>query len=401
MTRSGAASRLIAAAPPPASDHATRRAKLAPEAVLPTIRGLRDLVEANAAEAEQERTLPRSTVEAFAAAGLFSLMAPREVGGCEVDPLVALAAVEEMTSYDTSAGWAMAIGNGGSSVAGARLSDEAVIEVFGWPTRRVPLFAGSFAPTGRAVPVEGGYRVTGRWSFASGIRHAEWVTGGCIIEGTGGQPEVLSAVLPATAVRVIDNWHVAGLQGTGSDDWQACDAFVPSAFTMRPADPPRRGGSMFALPLFAYIGFGHAGFALGCARRSLRDVTSAAGDKVRLLSSSSVATRSAFQRDLGRAEARLRAARLLVVDVIGAALNTVNNGDLVTPAMEAEVRVAATHATEVAVDICTMAFRYLGASAVYTANPAQRYFRDIHAAAQHVFVSDTTFEDLAKCRLGL
>jgi alkylation response protein AidB-like acyl-CoA dehydrogenase len=374
---------------------------LASEEVLPTIRRLRDRIEASAEEAEQGRTLPQQTVAALADAGLFSLMAPREVGGSALDPLVGLAAVEEMTSYDTSAGWAMAIGNGGSSITGARLSDTATAEVFEWPTPRVPLFAGSFAPTGRAVAADGGYFVTGRWSFASGIRHAEWVTGGCVVDGDDGQPEILTAVLPIAAVHVIDNWHVAGLQGTGSDDWEARDAFVPTAYTMRPSDPARRGGPTHALPLFAYLGFAHAGFALGCARRSLHDVTRAAGDKVRLLSSSSVAARSAFQRDLGRAEAALRAARLLVVDVIGGALDSVARGDTPAPTMDAEVRVAATHATEVAAHVCTMAFHYLGANAVYTSSPVQRYFRDIHVAAQHAFVSDTTFEDLARMRLGL
>ena len=375
---------------------------LSVDEVLPAVRAVRAVVEANADAAERDRTLPRATVDALVGGGLLALRVPAGLGGSEVVPLVALAAYEEMTAYDTSAGWIMAIANGGTALAGARMGDDAAAEVF---RHRVPLMAGSFAPTGTATPVPGGYRVSGRWAFASGIRHAEWVTGGCLVAPassvSGGPPEMLTVVAPRHAVTVVDNWHVAGLRGTGSCDWEVSDLFVPVEYTARPLGPPRRGGPTFALPPFAFLAAEHAGFALGCARRCLVDVTAEAGKKVRLLAPGSVASRSAFQRDLGRAEAALRAARLLVVDVLGAASETAWRGDPVTPLMAAEARMAATHATEVAVDICTLAFRALGAHAVHASSPTQRYFRDIHAAAQHAFVTDTTFEDVARMRLGL
>lgn len=371
---------------------------LADHDVLPAVRSTRAVVEAGAADAEETRTLPVATVDALTGAGLFALRVPRAVGGSEVEPLTALAAYEEMTTYDTAAGWSMAIASGGSALLGARLSDDAAAHVF---AGRMPRVAGTFAPTGLATPTAGGCTVSGRWAFASGIHHADWLTGCCVVTSQGEPPQVITVVVPRSDATVIDDWYVAGLRGTGSCDWALSEHFVPDAYVMRAAEPPLRGGPAFNMPLFAFIGVEHAGFALGCARRALRDVTNAAGDKVRLLASGSVAARSAFQRDLGRAEAALRAARLLVVDVVGTAWETACRGDTVTPLMEAETRMAATHATGVAVDICTLALRALGAHALHATNPVQRYFRDIHAAAQHAYVADTTFEGLARMRLGI
>lgn len=371
---------------------------LDPDDVPRAIGTVAEIVEKGAAAAEAQRTLPRATVDALTGAGLLSLRVPRALGGSEVDPLVALAAYEEMTAHDTSAGWAMAIANGGAALAGARLPDDGAAEVF---AGGIPRFAGTFAPTGTAAHVDDGYRVTGRWSFASGIHHADWLTAGCRVAAESGPPELLTVVMSQRDAVVIDNWHVAGLQGTGSCDWEAADVYVPFERTMGMAAAPVRGGPSFSLPLFAFLAPEHAGFALGCGRRSLIELMQAAGDTVRLLASRSLASRSAFQRDLGRAEAELRSARLLIVDVLGTASDAVWRGDSVTPLLEAEVRMAAAHVTDVAVRICTLAFRSLGARALHLANPVQRNFRDMHAAAQHVFVADTTFEDVARIRLGL
>jgi alkylation response protein AidB-like acyl-CoA dehydrogenase len=361
--------------------------------VVDRIHAVAPLIGEGALAAERLRTPEPSMIAEVARQRLFALQAPREVGGDEIDPLLAVDAFELLASLDTSVGWCVAVGSTGAAVLGSRLSPPACDVVF---ANGVPRVAGTFAPTGVARRVDGGYLVTGRWSFASGIHHAEWVTGGCITDDP--EPSAVTVVVPKDAVTVSDNWHVAGLQGTGSCDWTLTDHFVPDDYVISAVGPAVRGGAVFSLPLFCFIGSAHAGFALGCARRSLSELVAAASTKTRFLTAGSVALSSAFQRDFGRLDVTVRAARLVVRDALDAAWAVARDGGAVSDVLQAEIRAAATYATTVASDACTFAFRSIGGSALSLDNPIQRYFRDIHAAAQHAYVNETAFEDLARLR---
>ncbi len=187
------------------------------EQAAPVLRG-------NALEAEQLRTLPKSSVETLHQIGVYRLKLPRVLGGYEAPMVTTMDVLEALAYHEASAGWCSFVGCASTGIMGAHLPDEGLEEVFA--NGRIPAAAGVLAPTGRAVPAEGGVRLDGRWSYASGIRHADWVMATCVLEREGGEVPG-AAVLPVSEVEVHDDWHVAALQGTGSNSFSAHDLLVP------------------------------------------------------------------------------------------------------------------------------------------------------------------------------
>jgi alkylation response protein AidB-like acyl-CoA dehydrogenase len=210
-------------------------------------------------------------------------------------------------------------------------------------------------------------------------------------------------VVPAAAVTVHDNWHVAGLEGTGSGDISLADVFVPEAFTWDlAAARPRRGGPLYRLGLPAFVANEHAAFAVGVARRALAAAAEQAAAKARGLSKPAlVAARPAFQSALARSDLALRAARALADQVFERAWAAVGAGGAPDLRLQAECRACATYATDVALEAVSAAFRHAGGSALYRSNPLQRCLRDLQAAAQHFAVADSAYEGLGQVMLGI
>jgi alkylation response protein AidB-like acyl-CoA dehydrogenase len=208
-------------------------------------------------------------------------------------------------------------------------------------------------------------------------------------------------VVPTAAVEIHDTWQVAGLRGTGSCDFSVRDHLVPEAFTwdMERA-APQRGGALYRLGMPAFVANEHAGFALGVARHALDAVVTLAAGKARGVTPTLLAERATFQRFVGVAETRLRAARSLAVEANAAAWHAVERGGRLTMRQHAELRAVAVHATEAALEIVTGAFRYAGGSAVYDSSVLQGCLRDLNAAAQHFMVSDSAYEGLGQFVLG-
>lgn len=370
-------------------------------ALLGAVERIRGVVAAGADEAERLRTLPAATVAALRDTGLLGLKLPAVLGGAEADPVTQIEVIEALTAVDASAGWCLMVGATTGALPGVFLGDEAIARIF--PAGTMPLAAGCYMPTGRAVAEPGGFRVTGRWAFASGIRHAAWVSGTAwVVRNGAATDERRVFVVPTTDVEIHDTWHVAGLRGTGSCDFSVKDHFVPEAFTWDiERAQPRRGGALYRLGLPGFVTNEHAAFALGVARRALEVVTNLAATKSRGLKPSPLAGRATFQRFVGEAELRLRAARALAIELNDAAWTTVGVGDHLTARQHAELRSAAVFATEVALDITARAFRYAGGSALYDASVLQRCLRDLTAGAQHFMVSDSAYEGLGQLLLGL
>ena len=371
------------------------------QVLLEAVERVRDTLRAGADEAEANATLPPATVQALDDAGLLALKLPAVLGGAEADLVTQLEVLEAVTYIDTSAGWCTLIGAAAIASLGAFLADEAMAQIF--VDGQVPRAAGAFMPSGQAVPVEGGYQVSGRWAFASGIRHASWVSGTAwVVRGGVQTDERRVFVVRADEVEIHDTWHVAGLRGTGSCDFSVKDHFVPEAFTwdMERARP-QRGGPLYRLGLPGFVTNEHVAFALGVARRALDAITALAATKSRGVRPSPLAGRATVQRFLGEAELRLRAARALAVELNEAAWTTVQIGDDLTGRQHAELRSAAVLATEVALDITARAFRYAGGGALYDASVLQRCLRDLSAGAQHFMVSDSAYEGLGQILLGL
>jgi alkylation response protein AidB-like acyl-CoA dehydrogenase len=258
-------------------------------------------------------------------------------------------------------------------------------------------------PAGIAERVDGGYRLSGRWRFASGIRHAAWV-GACAFVGSedGVGRTVRLFVVRREAVLVHDNWHVLGLRGTGSCDFSMTDLFVPANFSFAyHVDPPRRGGALYRIRGPGQTANEHAAVALGTARRALEEVVAMAGAKTRGMQTQvRLGSRATFQRMIAESSVRLRAAHLLMVDTWERVWAAALAGEELPPAMHAELRAAATLATDVSLGVVIAAFRSLGGDALYDSSVLQRCLRDLNAAGQHFAVSDVAYEDLGRVMLG-
>jgi alkylation response protein AidB-like acyl-CoA dehydrogenase len=359
------------------------------------------MAQASAEPGEAAGTLPLSIVDALDESGLLALKLPEALGGAEADPVTQFEVIEAMAAIDASTAWCMMVGATTLALPSVFLPDEAISRMF--EGGRPPRTAGVFMPTGQAIRVAGGYRVTGRWAFASGIRHSRWVLASA--RGFGGGEEMLrryALVFPVEAVQIHDNWQVAGLQGTGSCDFSAADAFVPAAFAWdSDLARPQRGGPLYGLGLPGFVANEHAAFAIGVARRALGALVELAGSTQRGLKVSLLASRPTVQRAIARADLRLRAARALAVEVFEDMWATVSAGGAVSPRMHGDTRAVATFATEVALDVTESAFRYAGGRALFLSHVLQRCWRDMNAAAQHFVVSDVTYENQGQFLLGI
>jgi len=369
-------------------------------------RTIAPILEAGAEEGIALRTLPEKTVKALRESGLLSLGLPKELGGEEHDFATLLEVSEELSRADGSAGW-NSIANGPSvAFAGAFLGDDAVEEIFANGTD--VCCGGQFAPNGRAEPIDGGYRISGKWNFGSGTAYAEWIMGGFMIIENGspvmvdGMPDLRVAAMPREAITFTDGWHVMGLQATGSYDYECQDVFVPESYTYPLfSREPKRGGTIFRLGLMATTANGHAAWSLGVARRALDEIKALGLVHTRMGAPSTIAQKPPFQRDYIRAEARLRAARLLMIDVFAGVLEAARAGESFGIQERATLRAAATYATEVAKNAVDLAHEVAGTTSIRNGHVLQRCFRDMHTGTQHAFINEETYIQSSEVFLGL
>lgn len=372
-------------------------------ALLAAVDSIRDTIERHAGEAERLGTLPRASVDALVNTGLLSLKTPEVLGGVEADPALQFEVIERLSAIDPSAGWCLMIGGTGVGLPGAFLPDDAIHRMF--EGGRIPTAAIVAVPSGEAVPVSGGYRLTGRWSFVSGVPHAEWVTVGAMVRKSDATPpEPRLFVVPASAVTLHDNWHVMGLKGTGSCDVSLTDCLVPEAFTWHRLNSPRqRGGALYCMGHPGFVANEHAAFAIGGARGALEAIQKLARSKRRSFAPgpSSIESRAVFQRFVGTADMRLRSARALVLEVYAEAWEIASRGEVPPPHIQAAIRSACAFATEVAADVTSEAFRFGGGEAAYETHLLQRYLRDVNVGAQHLMMSAVAYENHGQFLMGL
>jgi indole-3-acetate monooxygenase len=358
-----------------------------------------------AEQAERERTLPEELVQELRVAGLLSLCLPRSLGGGEARPSEMVAALEELARGDAACAWCAMVAST-SSLLGAYLPEQEAQLIFAGGSN---VTGGVFAPHGRAERREDAYVVSGRWSFASGVRHCDWVLGGCVVH-KGEEPELLPngapdmrlMLMPADAIEVIDTWSVSGLRGTGSHDMTVVSQVVPpSRGVSLLTEAPHHHGALYAFPLFGLLSLGVAAVALGIARGALEDFLELAGAKTPAGARRTLAERSTVQAELARAEAALRAARGLVLEEADRAWQAAQAGGSIAERHRVGLRMAATHATGVAAEVTTSMYHAAGGSSIYDSSPLQRRFRDVHVATQHVMVAPATWELTGRLLLGL
>lgn len=372
-------------------------------------RGMRDVVAAEAAACEQARTLTAPVVEEMWRTGLLPAFNPVAAGGVEPSFAEMIETWIEMAWQDGSFGWVGIANMPSSFAAAAYLPEEGFAEVFGDGDQRVTL-GGQYFPNGQGVAVDGGYRLSGAWSFGSGIGHSAYVAAGFFPMDDGemrwageGIPDMQVAVLPREQVSFDDGWHVQGLKGTGSYDYSVQDVFVPQyrTFPLFSRRPSRGDSPAVRMGLMPVTAAGHASWALGVAKSMLDDVTELAATKYRMSDMASLASRPTFQKGLAHHVAAWRAARLLVLDAFTTAESAVAAGEDLTPGLRADMRVAAVYATDTARACAEWAHLVAGTSAIREGSRLERAFRDIYTGTQHAFISEKVAIDAAQIWLGL
>ncbi len=374
------------------------------ESILDAARNIAPQINALRSEIELERRLPPSLVEAMRSAHLFELWVPRKFGGLELHPVDFVRVIEVLSRADGSVGWCATIANVYGLVAGS-LSEAAAGEIFG----NHEIVAGTINPTGTAVAVDGGYRVTGRWAYGSGIDHSSWVLANCIIHdgttprrtGSGG-PDMRFMFFPRNSVDIIDTWHVGGMRGTGSHDFRVDDLFVPTdrsipAFISLGTQP----GTLFRTPLISLFVVALAAVTLGIARAALDALYELAGAKTPMGSPVLLRDKPAAQSSAARAESLVRAARAFLFDAIGEQWNEVAAGKQPSLQKRASIRLACTHAAEACTSAVDLAYQTAGGCALYDSNRFERCFRDIHAAIQHIGLTTNNYELAGRVLFGL
>jgi alkylation response protein AidB-like acyl-CoA dehydrogenase len=357
--------------------------------------------ETRAASAEQRR-LPDELTRAMAEAGLFALLVPRALGGLELDPLAAADVVEAASRIDGSVGWAVMIGSQSAWFA-AFLPPPVAERVLGRPAAAL---AGALRPGGRAVPVDGGYRVSGRWCLASGCTYADHLYGTCVVErpadGAHRRRELRLVYVPAAEATVLDTWRSVGLRATGSHDFTLQDVTVAEEWTL---PMPELSAALHDGPLYRdgyqnLVFVLQAAQALGVARGAFVAFTELAAGTVRWMSGAPLRDRPAVQAVVARAEAQVAAARAWLRETVTDVWDTILRGDPPGAQQRVRVRLAITHAITSAAEAADALQRAAGAVAVSEDHPLQRRFQDLRTAVAHIQATPSIFELTGALLLG-
>jgi alkylation response protein AidB-like acyl-CoA dehydrogenase len=365
--------------------------------LLERARDLRTMIDRNAEKAEAAGTaIADETVAAMRDAGLYGAMTPRDVGGAELSIGECLDLFAELAYADGSTGWCLMAGASAVSYFGAWTPDSFAEKAF---ADGVPIVAGQFAPNGTAVPVDGGYEVTGDYSFGSGIAQADWVGYGSFTAPDEGDAQFVLGVVPVDEVEIKGNWDVMGLRSTWSLDYHV-ESTVPENRTFEFFAPTRhRGGPMYDLGVLCLTEVGHAGWAIGVVRRALNELTTLARTRKRMTGATTLAEDPRFQYELGVMESRFRAAEAWTRDVFDRCERSVADGGPRDDWAITQCKQATAFLTQEGTKIIEQAYNNAGTAALRD-GPLQRCFRDIHAGSQHAMVSPAHTYEFANTLLA-
>jgi alkylation response protein AidB-like acyl-CoA dehydrogenase len=366
--------------------------------------GFVDELRRRADEIEAARRLPRDISARFARAGFYRSCVPAVYGGLESPPASTARMIETLATGDASAGWCAFIGaTSGSALAGIPATEAPV--VFSTPET---LLCGTFAPRGRAERDGAGYRVNGRWQWGSGTQNADWILGGCMLYRDGdvektrsGAPRAHMVLVPASEVRFLDTWHVSGLCGTGSTDFELVDVYVPEERVVGYHGPRVPPTPLSAFPQFGLLGMGIAAVTLGIARAAIAELVDLAGGKKPAGSRRTLAERASTQIDVAQAEASLRSARAFFYEAIETAWEAAARTGNLTVEHRRDLRLSNTHAAHACAKVVDLMYNLGGGTSVYRTSPLQRMFRDVHVATQHMMVASGTLELVGRLLVGL
>jgi alkylation response protein AidB-like acyl-CoA dehydrogenase len=373
--------------------------------LLAAAREIGPLIRKHADEAEQQRRLSKPVLEAMRDTGLLKMATPKSLGGLESDPITRALVVEEVGRHDSAAGWTLENPVDWAFFC-SRLPDEGAEEIYA--DGGGAIIAAQFGRPLSATTENGGHRISGRAPFVSNCHDADWISCTALVDADrqpDSEPEMRMVYFPADKCEIIDTWYTMGMRGTGSNDIEVKDVFVPKArsFPMQPEYEPgsHYRGPLYRMPIVGAAGTGIPTPMLGVARRALDEVKELALNKNPVTSTGLLKERSSAQTMLGQAEAILRSGRLLLLHTVDEAWQRCLAGEPHALDQKADLLLGTTHAMASAVQSVELAFRIAGTSSIRTSNPLERCFRDIQTMRHHVFASEARYGTCGQVYLGV
>ncbi len=368
------------------------------------------IVEEDLDESERERRLTNRIADKIKDEGLIGVWLPESLGGLESNPREAYELFERLAYVHGSTAWCVWIWSTAGQLA-AGLSEEGLEAMFANGVNG-SIGAGGIFPFNPAIPVDGGYVVTGRWPYASGSAHAQWLGGGAMVIEDGkprmtpfGMPAMKFVTFPREKVEIIDTWHVLGLRATSSNDVAVENAFVPEYLASDFGAGSEMGkdfqGPLYRFPVLAALGAPIGIIAAGIATRAVDEFIKLAKGKTVRTSQSLISENTAIQNDVAKAYAAVKSARAWLYEEVDKAWETVLRGDPVSVEQRINIQVAGTNATRSAAYTVDLMHAAAGGTAVYQRSPIERCFRDVHSATQHAGTSPRTLESTGRMLLGM
>ena len=339
-------------------------------------------IAARSGEFEQQRHISDDIIARFKQAGVYRALVPACYGGDQRSPAAFCELIEHISTADGSAGWVASFGM--SPFYLGALPPETLREL--WRESPDVVFAGGIFPTQKAACADGGYRVSGRWSFASGSMGASVLGVGIVPDG--GEPLPRMAVLPRASVAIDPTWNSVGLAGTGSHDLLVNDVFVPREWTFIRGGALNLEGALYRYPVLSLATQVLSVVALGIARAALNEIYAIAHRQQSVTGAPRLADRPQAQMQIARCEADLRSARAWFYEAIDDVWQRLLAGDDADSGQINALRLSSTHATRVAADVARQALALNGMGGVSMTSPLQRYVRDTMVITQHAFMGD-------------
>lgn len=366
---------------------------------LHAIRELAPLIAEHRSAFDRDRRLPAPVFNALADAGLFRLWLPHELGGPALSPLEFMQVVEAAAALDGSVGWLVGNGGGMSRVGGYLPASVAG----GWFANPRTFVCSATGAVGSITPVDGGYRLSGRWPFGSGAPHATHFMGLATVGGSQSpdQPRFCCYVT-REHVAIHDTWHVSGLRATGSSDFEVCDAFIPVEHTHRFIGlEPTQPGLLYRMPPLSVFAWTVSVVPLGIARGAIDAFVALANTKSRLGTSGLLRDREIVQANVGRAEALHEAARAYLAEAMAELMTATDIGSERLDRARARLRVAGAHAAESALRVVGIMAADAGSAAIFETGLLERAVRDVQAAVKHIAMNPSSYIVAGRLALGL
>jgi alkylation response protein AidB-like acyl-CoA dehydrogenase len=376
------------------------------DSLLAAIEQIAPVLHEHRTQNEEQRSLAEPVVEAMTGMGLYRVWIPKAYGGMEADPVTGFGMFEAVARIDSAAAWNLVLSAGASLFA--PIFPNSVDE---WFSKPKGIFAGALNPPGKAIPVEGGYRVTSRTPFVSGCQNAEWIVGPAqIVEGNDirrsefGMPIQIVLFYPPEDAQIIDNWDTLGMRGTGSHDVALNDAFVPRHRT-GPLVPWQAVPKGLEGPLFRYTIWpavaAMASVAFGIAQAAIDELVELAEKKTPAYTSLPLRERPVAQSQVAEAEAKLGSARAYLYEAFREFWSDAQQGHMLPQKQKDKIQLASTHGIQAAAEAVDLVYKAAGASGIRREKDFERHFRDVHVITQHAFISASRFQSIGRAMFGL